>query len=245
MTAFDRALAPFVDEDGLVLEKPNAGPGPNTGNGIHGLCVAMQIKILLRDVSDDDVSKFCQIIDTCRVQEHTSFGGPIEGLFHRGPRKKEELISHDDYRALAAVSYQLGTSHSTEIARYGQDHHWIFNNLEPGKFRWGAWHRRFPGLVGTYRLLTKSPEIKSNRKQDVDDVANKFWLGKFGSSPGGHLLLWMEAHGLWGYQRLDRYTIEWRRSVIRRWGSIRGLMREYYKQDDPSKQHAFTDFCPE
>lgn len=238
MTSFDKYLAPFIDEDGLVLEKPNAGPGPNTGNGIHGLCVVTLIKILRNELTEQDRTNFCRVIDSCRLPMPGTEGAFfIAGLFNRGPRKTEELISHDDYRALASVSSLLGTPYHKWIISYGTKNLWIFNNLDPGSFSWSAWHGRFPGLVSTYRLM----DTEGFTDQDVENVAQRMWMASLSSDPGGNLLTWLEASALRGrFPTVDRYIATWRRSVGKCFGSVGGLLEAYYGAGDFRAM-----FCPE
>lgn len=235
---FDQALQPYVDEDDLVLEKPNSSPGPDTGNGIHGRCVAEIIRHLRGESKPEHVQRFIKIIRSCQVP-----GWP--GLYHKGPRKTGELISADDYRLLAAASFVLGAPFGFEIAAYGHGHQWTYNNLVPGstglwkKDNYRACHRRFVGVVPGYLMSGGLPCGVVGQFE----ISTALGLGALSSHESSRILDWATVLTVQG-RCSDNAVGAWRKGLRLRFADgMRGVMGSYYNKPD-LPPHPFATYFP-
>lgn len=178
MTRFDEALKPYTDEDGLILERPNSSPGPDTGNGTMNLCVAEIVRFIRGESSTENTLRVKEILETCEV-----LGYP--GLFERGPRKTD-LDSHDNRRAIAALSNILNLPFATDIVFHGKTNWWSYNNVDPGVWSFRSWDGRMPGLVATYKLAARLDIGFIDRSE----IAGTLYYGARSSDPHSRLLDW-------------------------------------------------------
>lgn len=242
MKEFDKELLAFTDEDGLILERPNSSEGPETGNGIHGLCVATLIRFELGILNSEHLSRFFEVIQSCEFAKQESEGlVGVQGLYNRGPRKLFELISHDDYRALSAVSNIVSAPFSKHIEQFGSRSCWSFNNLHFKKWTWRSWHGRFPGVVPKYKLFGG----RDLWPHEIAAICLPFYWTAYSKDAGAHLLSWMEAKALRGrIWCVDKAIEFWEMHRDHHFGSMAGVMREYYQQVPGQPDHPFARFFP-
>lgn len=103
--------------------------------GSTGLAWA-QIKLSGGEVTTDQYSKVLNACDPKRI-----------GVYNRGPGKDSDYQSHED--AWPLVLALSGTREARRIFDWGAWHWWCFNNINPGKFRFGSWFGRFPTLIAS------------------------------------------------------------------------------------------------
>lgn len=237
MTDFDAAIAPYIDEDGLVLERPNSSPGPDTGNGLHGLAIVNLIRFKRRELTAEHVLKYIEVVRSCEVKPWSK-AAPIAGLYHRGPRKIEEMTGHDDYRMVSAVSSLIGAPFAREIESRGRADRWSFDNLSPGVWSLRTWQYRFPGVVAAYKLQA-GIAIGSI---DAHALALGIWMNAWSKNAGGRLLWWASVEALKGRLPIvDEAISVWWSSINTQWdGGIKGVLADYYDNDDDPR----ALFCP-
>jgi hypothetical protein len=236
LTEFDRALEAYTDEDGLILERPNSSPGPDTGNGLHGLAVANIIRFKREELTREHVFKYIDTVRSCEVKAWSQ-ADRTPGLYHRGPRKTGELTAHDDYRMTSACSRVIGAPFAAEIAAYGRVHHWAFDNLSPGRWEPRTWHRRFPGVVPAY-LLNAGEAIG---ELESFGLALGIWLNAWSRNAGSRILWWATIEAVRGRIGLvDEAIAVWEQSLKSTWyHGMADVMADYY--DDG---HPFARFYP-
>lgn len=244
--SFTNALGPYIDEDGLVLERPNESSGPETGNGIHGSSLAEIFRVILGQSSVAQVEAFSRVIRSCEVYptdlppevtERTRDLFSIRGLYHRGPRKTQELEAHDDYIALCAASSMTGAVFAKDICRYGEKNFWSFNNLEPGKWTLRTFFARHPGFYQFVRICAgQSPGPLGDAILAMSLVFNAF-----SRSEGGKILAWMKVQALSGRLSLTDLAIDfWRWKLLRDHpDGMREVFKKYY-----GPAHPFAVWAP-
>jgi hypothetical protein len=112
---------------------PNLESVNTTGNGIR---YTSEWWMLLNDrnwARMSDLNTFMYAIQSAKVQD---------GLYRRAPWSTDHE-SWDDYATLAAAS----VGHAQDILRYGKRHWYVYNWIQPGKFRLGQWLGRFRPFV--------------------------------------------------------------------------------------------------
>lgn len=237
------AAVPFMDEDGLMIERPNRSDGPETGNGIRERCVLEMLCYKRGETTAAHISEFTKVIRSCEVQhkqrESLAFYTvrPIRGLYNRGPRKPGELAAHDDRRCLSAVSSVLSLPFAKEIHDYGKRNWWSFNNLEPGKWSLATCDYRFPGVVPAYRM-------QAGRKYlPLEDVALGGAILASGISPNPRqkIIWWLTVEALTGRGIFDNAIEYWWQCLNAQYGSMRGVFKAYYT-DQPD--HPFIHLSP-
>lgn len=225
-------ILPYVDEDGLVLELKNPGPGPNTGNGIHGLSVYMILLHLLGEIESQDLTEFCRVIRTCEVQEYLEYPPhPIPGLYNRGPRKIGDLIAHDDYVALAAASSIVGAPFAREIVGYGSQHCWSFNNAEPGKWTPRSFQGRRLWLITFWDLCA------GKKACFLGEILLCAWirLQSGTKDPSGLILQWLICRAVEDKSPRLKASVEcWKRAFFLKFPlGIREVFTSYYETGHP------------
>lgn len=113
-------------------------------NGILFLVYYFYLKDILGTLTDEDIKTYQQIVINLRTYDENS--NQIRGLFDRGAKEslnpdKESIrtISHDNLSAISLFSKMLehsGLAYHKEIADYGREHFWRFDNVYPDKPRW-------------------------------------------------------------------------------------------------------------
>ena len=94
--------------------------------GCHGCC------------SDDTAGEYARVTTSLE----SPIGDNSKGLYHRNPHRSDRLNSIDNYVALVAGSSLLGWSYIPfTIYNYGREHHWTYNNVNPGSWTWSAWRQ--------------------------------------------------------------------------------------------------------
>ncbi len=133
----------YVDDNGLVLPKKNIpGEVPESGNGVLYTCLWIGFLYAYDQVvipKNEFLNAFWDMMFSVRV--HNTYG-----LIHRAPEKTEDQEGIDDYLGIIFVSAVLGVpafSALDYIYEYGENHHWIFNNVSPQKFTFKAWFGRY------------------------------------------------------------------------------------------------------
>lgn len=228
---FDEALKRYTDEDGLILERPNMSDGPETGNGIHGLCLANLIRYKRGELKREHVWDFIRIIESCEVRPKPWLPS-IAGLYHRGPRKTGELIAHDDYRMLSAVSSLIGAPFAREIVQHGNvgTLGWSFNNLEPFKWTLRTWHRRFPGVVPLYKICGGMAPWP----HEIEGLKSVLWFAPCSDNAGSWILNFAAVEALRGrLAEVDLVIERWDTQLKSKWGSLAALMAAYYGPQHP------------
>lgn len=233
---FRKEMAPYIDEDGLVLERQNSSDGPETGNGITNLSVYMLILHLSGNLKKKDVAKFCEVIRACEVSSYVDYPpDQVKGLYNRGPRKMGDLIGHDDYVSLAGVSAIIGAPFAKEIAQYGSSHFWSFNNVEPGKWTLQSFQGRHLDLVPFWNVCAGNSV----------SWAGRFLLSKSIAWSSGNasamILKWIQCRALLGrMSQFDEAIDDWKHYLIKRYPmGMMSVFSEYY-----GPQHPFAKYGP-
>lgn len=190
----EQILTHYLDSELLVSRDRNPSHW-STGNGALFTGVFYTLLYLRGECTPEDVERFNMAITPLWKDDEN--GMPIPGLLERND-KRPDFEAHDDYRGVCAASFFLNTNHSKEIVNYGQRNFWCFDNVSPGRFSARAWHGRFPGLIGYYRLSgRKSPgplqafllgtNIAANAENEDADSKVLGWLSVLVAKYSGQL----------------------------------------------------------
>lgn len=234
---FREAMIPYFDEDGLVLEKPNSSPGPDTGNGIENLSIYMILLSLTNDIRQSDVEKFCSVIKSCQVSSYKNNYPPVPivGLYNRGPRKPDDLIGHDDYVVLSGVSAIVSPQFAKDIAQCGTERSWNFNNVDPDKWTWKSWEGRFVYLIPYWK---------------INGGMNAGFMGRFilteylqwaNGDATNRTQQWIMCRSLMGRAMQFDYAVsKWRRNMFKDYPC--GMQSVFSERYNPT--HPFAKYSP-
>lgn len=227
--SYDEALRPYIDEDGLGLERLNSSPGPETGNGPHILAIMELIRLLRGESKPEQVLNVQSVIKSCQVPD-------CPGLFNRGPRKIGDLNSHDNYRAISALSYRLNLPFAKDIHRYGKTYLWMYDNTRPGALTLSTWQRRFIGVVPTYRMNAGVASCWP----DEAEISLTLRLGSDSEEPRSRILDWFTVLSVEG-RACDEAVARWREGLYKKFpGGMREVFEKYL-----SPAHPCVVYCPE
>lgn len=227
MTLYEAMIASgHIDEDGMVLEDPNSGDGPNTGNGWHGWGVLALLSKIRGEVSNQMQADFQLCYLSSVVKNYP-------GLVHRGPRKVEELIAHDDLLGLCVASWSLDNG---IIATYALSHikkkAGCYDNLNPDKWS-------FRSLLVRHSVVLPLLRSCSNTEMGcLENCLACFTLisGSLSSSPRGRILDWMLFSTLKNSKdnSVLRAMNSWKHGLFKHFPKgMRDVFAAYYGTDHP------------
>jgi hypothetical protein len=228
MTLFEAMLATgHIDEDGMVLEDPNSGDGPNTGNGWHGWGVMSCISAIRGELSSEEMR---HLFKECYSQSAVE-GFP--GLVHRGPRKKEEKIAHDDLIGLCVASKHLdGGLVALWAYHHLKKYFGTYDNLKPG-----AWS--FRSLLVRQPIVL--PVVTSCAGVGLGALERSFavfrlTVNSLSSSPRGRILDWLLYCALSEEKSISviRAREQWKVGLFKKYPKgMRDVFSSYYGVDHP------------
>lgn len=226
MALRDEIESKYTDEDGLILERPNSSAGPDTGNGIENLCIYNLLLHTSGQLTKDDYNKFCSVIRSCEIEK---------GLYNRGPRKPGDLIGHDDIVALSGVSSVICAPFAKDIANYGVQYNWSFNNVDPGTWTLQSFQGRHVDLIPFWLIC---------------GGRSAWWIAQvllcnsiiYARGDAGPMILkWIQCRAL--MDKLGRYSIAadmFKKSLLRSYPEgMKSVFSEYY-----GPQHPFAKYSP-
>lgn len=230
MSLRDEIVSRYTDEDGLILERPNSSPGPDTGNGIHNLSVYATILHITGELNADDVFSFSKVIDSCRVNQSEN------GLYNRGPRKPGDLIGHDDYICLSAAASLINVRFARDIALYGGSHGWSFNNENPGKWTFKSWQGRRLWLIPYWKINGGISACRFSRAILELYIESQ----KHQEDAGERILQWMICRSMEGrINDLSRAIQVWKRGLFEVFPSgMRSVFSAYYNPAHPFAKYS-------
>lgn len=216
-----------MDEDGLVIEKPNQSDGPETGNGVRERSALELLCFKRGETNKYHLEDFSKTIRSCEVEK---------GLYNRGPRKPGEMAAHDDRRCLSAVSSILNLPFAEEINSYGNKHWWSYNNLNPGRWSISTCDYRLPGVVPSYRLNAGKNFLP------LEDIAlgASILASSWSKSPKQKIIWWMQVEALAGRGMFESVIDQWWTSLHVQYGSMGPVFAAYYENED----HPFVHLSP-
>lgn len=168
-------MVPYVDQYGLVMPQI----GNDSTNGV--LYTSEYMIALIRNKEDvaSDLSAYYATINACM---------PTTGLLERRPDNAGGQEGPDDYYGLLAALSEIGCDQAKAVARhvvwYAFRHIMSMDNVNPGRFQWGAVLERQPQLdacalwaadlpVGPFlRLWTALAILTSWYSTAVDDTSS-------------------------------------------------------------------------
>lgn len=230
MTLFEAMKASHhIDEDGMILEDPNAGDGPNTGNGWHGWGI---LSCLLHARNEVVTEEIRELFFKC-YNESVVNGYP--GLVHRGPRKTEELIAHDDIIGFGVTSKYIDSGLMAALAfSHLKSSYGCYNNLEPGKWTARSFQMRHPSVLPA---LAGSALNGSGLGCAENFMAKAVMVtGSLSSSPRGRIIDWMVYKALEDNkdESVIRAREQWKQGLFKIFPKgMRDVFSAYHGADHP------------
>lgn len=227
MTLYEAMIASgHIDEDGMVLEDPNAGEGPNTGNGWHGWGVLSCLASIRGEVREQMKADFHVAYMASVVNGHP-------GLVHRGPRKREELIAHDDMIGISVASKAIDNGLTAALVlAHLKKRAGSYNNLEPDKWTLRSFQVRHMNVLPT---LYGACNLELGCLESSLAIIN-FISGSLSSSPRGRILDWMCYRMLTDTTNKSvlRAMEDWKSGLFKVYSKgMRDVFAEYYGVDHP------------
>lgn len=225
--SFKEECLPYIKQYPLISNQIGQDPD---GNAILYCGVAMAIKDLYEDPDDGDWLWVASIYRECQKEV---------GLLTRGPHKKEDFQTHDDYVGMCYLSARTNFMIAKSIVDYGKKHNWAYDNVgENSKtlFGWLAcWHRRFAGQVEHYKICATD---KLNIFEQIWWSLGFLTIGKMTES--GTQLRWLKLRAYQAspnkYWFCDKAAALWQNKIIKRYPNLMGdVFAIYYGKD-----HVFT-----
>lgn len=209
----------------FISNKPGE---PLDGNTVLYCGVAMMIKTTYEPADDGDWIWLQNVYREARKHR---------GLLTRGPHKKDDHQSHDDYVGLCAgISCTETPNIAADVVALGRSRKWVFDNSGISNSLRGwlrCWHARLPGVVQHYKICA-GVELS---------WFDRFWwfLGTFGIRKGmsGQQMRWLRIRAYRGsagprYWLLDLGSKLWETRLRRRHPNLMGdVFAEYYGPDHP------------
>lgn len=213
MSAFTEALAPWIDQDGLVGSIPNPGK-QSGGNELLETSIGCVMEVVLNKSA-------CDVQFLKNRQMAISLCQNADGSFDKNPGRPDE-ITHDDLLGIACASRVCGMQFARSIVKFGENNQWVLSNT--GKVYWEAiakpWDRAIYKMCATetpcfYETMPLYGNIL------VDSVAG---------DASSHRLTWLASEALDGISpTLDACFSTWKTRMRSKYVTVGRLMSVYYK----------------
>lgn len=222
MGQFSESISQWRDSDGLIGSSPNPQKW-SSGNQLLETSIACVYEVLLNGRSAD--------IDFLRSsQSAIAACQDSDGSFDKNPGRPDQ-ITHDDLKAIAAMSRICSMPFARAICDFGDAHNWMLSNT--GVPYWEAYAK--PWDKAQYMLCaSRKPAWYEMALSDLSIVDDAFF-----GDVSSNRITWLLATALVGVDPyLDLCFSIWRRQMRKRYPSIGHMMYAYYGADPKNQAQA-------